>query len=364
MRKWLIMLLVLVSTTTFAGNEAGNGGVSIVCRDFNERIIKSELLDLFEGRELYGLKYQNQELSVETLIELAQLKLIKYPKYLIKLQEELAKIEKRIVFIREGIELNPTNDAFPVINLKGCGYEQLANYTNQGDLFVSQEIFDSLNATNKAALYIHEAVYSLRREFGETNSRNARLLTSHLMASNPDISVIERLAKLPPWTSTPPTYNGKPICGVTGTIKQRLEECNSIYSGFALLTRTRDGNEIYKDLETGLIWSSGSHSVTDFQRAKQLCEPSRPEFAGLTQLSWRVPSDKDFMTAEESGFSFLLLKEKGFRSSYWTSVRASDGSPYGLYFDAITAKLEYGMICSGCDRRVICLAKEVKIYGE
>lgn len=323
MKKWLMMILVMASTTTYAGNEAGNGGVSVVCRDVNKRIIKAELLDIFEGRELYNLKFGNQNLNLETIVGLVQLKLIKYPDSLVKMQEELDLIEKKIVFIREGIELNPTNDAFPVISLKGCGFEQVANYTKDGDLFISKEIYDSFDVHHKAALYVHEAVYAMRRKLGDKDSRLSRQITAHLMATNGDMKVIEKLVSKPINTSPPSNRNMwmKRECGTKGSVAQRMEDCRERkeMSGLRLVTRTREGIEIYKDMPTGLVWAEqfpGTELI--FENALNACHPNDVFFAGLTELNWRLPTKEEM---EDVIIRWSLESELDLYNKIWLSTR-------------------------------------------
>lgn len=193
MKSLCIFLLMAVSLSSFAGGTAGNGGVSVVCRDTKGNITSAELLDIYEGREVHALKIPNEDVGMDTRIQFVQLKLVRNSQFLTKFQDELALAQANTVFISKGNELEPTNDAFPVIRRKGCKFEQLANYTNDGNLLISQEIYDELDNNNKAALYIHEAVYSIRRKVGDTNSQKSRRLVAHLMASNGDRAIIDSL---------------------------------------------------------------------------------------------------------------------------------------------------------------------------
>jgi hypothetical protein len=199
----IFAMLVLSFLSAHAGNEAGNGGVSIVCRDQSGEIISAEILDIYEGREVYGRTYSYENLSFQTKIQLAQLKLTSYPGFLKRLQDKLTSAQANTVFIPYGSELEATNDALPLIKKKGCKFEQLANYTRNGELLISQEIYSKLDNTNKAALYVHEAAYTLRRNSGDTDSQKSRRLVAHLMAENGDQKIIasiigQSVPQLPP----------------------------------------------------------------------------------------------------------------------------------------------------------------------
>jgi hypothetical protein len=192
-KMMLFIALVFPILSAVAGNEGGNGGVSVVCRNLNGSIMSAQILDLYEGEELYGRTYGDNAIPVETKIKLAELKISENPSYLKKFKREMVLVKSNMVFVGNDNILESTNDALPIMRRKGCKFEQLANYTNDGDLYVSQEIYDALDNNNKAALFLHEAIYSIRRKIGDNNSRNARKLVAHLMAIDGDQGVIDIL---------------------------------------------------------------------------------------------------------------------------------------------------------------------------
>lgn len=190
-----------------AGNESGHGGVSIVCRTKDNSIKSVELLDTFEGNHQYNLKIGGSELPVEDQIEAAQNRLSSRTDVLTEFQNELAHVQAHIHFLKEGVGLNPTDDAFPVINKKGCKYEQLAVYTDAGQVLVDAELFGFLSKTDQAALYVHETIFKMARARGAKSSVEARKLTAYLFIRPNQPAVIkELLASMfaPPAPSTPP----------------------------------------------------------------------------------------------------------------------------------------------------------------
>lgn len=302
--------------------EKGNGGYSVVCRDNSGMITSAELLDIYEGRILYKRAYAVDMNSVEELIEIAKSRLAEHGGFLSKLEKELSAIHQNLIFIPDGNELQPTDDAFPPIKKKGCQFEQLANYTNAGEVLVSQEIYDRLDNVNKAALFIHEAVYAIRRKaVADTNSQVSRRITAHLMATNPDSAVIDR------WVGdTVYRPNIKRPCGLTGGIKERMESCSYLEQGiapFSLVTRTKDGHEVWIDTEANLLWSDRLKQAHTFDSASTACLGPAPEMGGLNVADWRLPTAEEF-AAQSQVMIYQLPNFKSFNENdniwFWTST--------------------------------------------
>lgn len=307
--KFLIFLLLL-PLISFAG-EKGNGGYAIVCRDNTGHITSAELLDIYEGRVLYKRSYAVDMNSTEELMELAKTRIGEYGSFLNKLNKELSLINQNLIFIPNGNELEPTDDAFPPIKKKGCQFEQLANYTNLGEVLVSQEIFDHLDNVNKAALFIHEAVYAIRRKaVGDTTSQVSRRIVAHLMATNPDSAVIER------WISdTVYRPDNKRPCGLEGTLETRIESCSYLQQSmypFTLVSRNKDQEEIWIDQSQNLLWSDRLDGYYNFDEAMNVCQETLP----LKGFSWRLPTIEEF-SVNAGILIFQLPNFTRYSESYW-----------------------------------------------
>lgn len=283
--------LTLSSNLSFANGGVGNGGVSVVCRDSSKTITSAEVLDIYEGIVRHGRKYDNN-LDVETKIELVQLKMAKNPSFLAKFQNELAKVRSIMTFIPKGNSLTPTNDAFPKIRKDGCDFEQLANYTDENELLVSQEIYDELDEINQAALLVHEAIYAIFRNQGDKDSQRSRKLTAQLLAKNADQKVIDEMIGISS------SRLNKKICGLLGGVEDRIKNCDFKKNGFALVTRTEEGIEIHKDLESGLIWSDRLPSTMSHYDAMKACKFVHEEVAGIEGRMWRLPSIDEYKEVE------------------------------------------------------------------
>ena len=321
-----ISVLSLMSASSFASG-VGNGGVSVVCRDANERILSAELLDIYEGKVRYGKKYNNN-LDSDTKVELAQLKLIKHPDFLSAFQEEFARVRAILMYVPVGNILTPTNDAFPTILKTGCNFEQLANYTDDGDLLVSQEIYNHLSEVNKAALLVHETVYAIFRGNGATDSRQARKLTAELLAQNVDQKVIDQILKT--------SYRSPSgTCGTKGTVAQRIKNCRKTNGNYALVARTEEGHEVYKDLVSGIIWSDRLIITMNHDQAEKVCGSNLNEVAGIN-VSWRLPTKEEYEEAEKKGIRKALPNMDDW---FWSSSIHKHGGAW--LFNGLYGKTDY-----------------------
>lgn len=325
----ILFLTLLMTTLSYAGDK-GNGGYSIVCRDNeNGPITSAELLDVYEGRVLFKRNFQVDQNSVADLINIAREKVSTFGYFSSKLDKEISLIEKNIIFIPAGNELEPTDDAFPPIRKKGCKFEQLANYTNSGEVLISSEIYDELDNINKAALVIHEAIYSIRRKaLGETTSQNTRRLVAHLMASNGDPAVIER------WVyDSLHRPNNKRFCGLTGSLEEKIESCSYVDSGrssFVLVTRDEKLNEVWLDRSTKILWSDRIPEKMDFERALLACETYAQELGDLRDYKWRLPQASEYQSYGETLLNILPNMTR-YSESYWFWTSTLNGRSVRTY---------------------------------
>jgi hypothetical protein len=313
-----LITLILMSATAFAGDK-GNGGFSVVCRDNAGAITSAEILDIYEGRILYKRTYPTDQKTVPELIKGAIEKLQDYSYFSGKLRKEILSIEKNTVFIPEGNELESTDDAFPPIKKTGCKFEQLANYTNAGEVLISQEIFDKLDNLNKAALILHEAIYSIRRKsVGDTTSQTTRRLVAQLLATNSDEAVIDRSA-----LDSLYRPNNKQSCGDTGTLKEKIESCSFVQPeqfNLVLVTRTKELKEVWMDTAKKILWSDRIKENMTFDRALLACHGDMAETGFMSEYSWRLPTIEEFDGYGEIVLNVLsgMTGSSGFYW-YWTS---------------------------------------------
>jgi len=305
--KLILSLSLTLSFNSWAG-DVGNGGMSVVCRNTDGSITSAELLDIYEGRELYQRTYADDLLSVETRIQLMLLNLVKKPEAIDKFQAELSTIYANAVFVGNENELELTNDALPIIRKKGCKLEQVANYTDNGEIFISQEIYEEFDNLNKAALYVHESFYSLYRKFNKKmlpmNSRDSRKLTAYLMAKQVDQNVVSALLK---------KHIDVP-CGLEGTIEQRTQDCSLVKGNYLRVSRTNNGDEIYKDSMSGLLWSDRLPLSMNQANAMAACA----KLENISEKTWRLPTKTEFQNAYTNGIRDQLPNMDGW---FWSSSK-------------------------------------------
>ena len=190
--KYLIFLSMIFSISGFAGGgkDGGNGGVGVVCRDPQTKIIiKAQLLDLYEGVVLFNQSY-DESLNKAHSYKRALDRLGPYFKK--QVWDQLQIVQNDFHYIPEGNQLVLTDDAIPAIKPIGCDFEQIAHYTTDGILLVSREIYSALPIIHQIALLFHESIYTLARQAGAENSQSTRRAVAYLLADKSDSYQLSR----------------------------------------------------------------------------------------------------------------------------------------------------------------------------
>lgn len=106
-------------------------------------------------------------------------------------------------------------------------------------------------------------------------------------------------------------------CGLTGTIQERIKDCNITKGNFVLVVQTENNLEFYKDLKTGLIW--GSRIISDFNHygSHKACDEEISGYQILSSLKWRLPTIREFEVAAVNGMKASL---PNMEYSYWSST--------------------------------------------
>jgi len=350
-----VLFLVFISLVTVVrapkawseGTSVGNGGVTVVCRNLKGTILSVQLLDLFEGENLKPkLLYSKKSFSSDEFIRIAEDRMKSNPTFLKVFQAELMNVRSNVVELNKLVGLQPTNDAFPVINKKGCKFEQLANYRDQENtIYLDREISDQLDQLNKAAFYVHEVSYSLsRRHAKDTNSIRARKLTMHLLADNGTLSEIESL-----------------MSQILGQKTVLLPDQKRATTGeiFTRVKKYPDLGEAWMD-PSGLIWgdavleSNGKvlRRGHNFPKAKNYCTsigarlPTLEEFYALRKYlgySCSKHSSKNGQEPDPGACGYLAQILPHLDSRYWTSSRDDFASNmvYTFWMDSGEINITY-----------------------
>lgn len=202
----IVVLFKISAAVAEAGTRDGGGGKGVVCRNPDGSIKSVELLDLWEARMVYGRQIRYSEASYEQQLKTLLPKLawaIPYPVinpaqfqgWLISDLEEhtldalLKKYPDHFFKTTETVE--ETKDAYERIvpsGRNGCKIEQIVSmvdvdFSNDRLVYFNFELYGLMDETNKAALNLHEALYSyLRRTMNEPNSVRTRRLVGALMS--------------------------------------------------------------------------------------------------------------------------------------------------------------------------------------
>lgn len=173
------------------GSEAGNGGSAIVCRDAAGAVTSVELLDFFEGRQIFG---QPLDLGPQSLAPYEKVAL-----FLTRLQNmgvsgiTLDELEHLVTYFKTeakfyaGARLVEIPDSDATVIPAGCKQEQMAiqrkpaSESNQKEPYfsVNRDLWEhpSFDSDQKAGLILHEILYyaSLNYNFrSDTEVRNSR----------------------------------------------------------------------------------------------------------------------------------------------------------------------------------------------
>ena len=160
------------------GGVDGGGGKSIVCRENDGSIKSAEVLDLYEGRVMYGLNIKETSEPMEQQIEKALNIIPPSSRPMIEIYTKL--VLKKMKITPAGTKLLPIDDSHEIISPAGCQPEQAANYFSDKMILISGDIWNKLSETGKAALVLHEGVYAANRVVGATNSRQSRHIVANL----------------------------------------------------------------------------------------------------------------------------------------------------------------------------------------
>jgi hypothetical protein len=199
MKKLLLLALVILlpmkaaaSEFILLGDKIGNGGGLWACQK-RDKIVKAELVDLFEAREEFNL----------TIAELGGLTPMQvFESRLLWLQNNIPWLHKKLEFYFRYVEKNhsftsgilkPIDDSLYRLlpNPKDCrggkwNYLQFANFTPYGKIIIEKPLWESDKISNvdKGALLVHEAVYFwLRHQHQEVDSAKARHVVALLMSN-------------------------------------------------------------------------------------------------------------------------------------------------------------------------------------
>jgi formylglycine-generating enzyme required for sulfatase activity len=191
-----ISVFALFSSRPVYAEKTGNGGGAWVCREADGKIRWSNLVDLFEATEEFGLTLAQYPGSTADIVDQA---LHRISEANPDLSKTLASYLKQL----NSLEPNPpqvtyTDNVLVAIDdslyrmmpsPRRCAggtvaYEQVINYKEDGLILVAGEVFNSLSNNAKAALVLHEAIYKFRRDTsGDATSVVTRRMVGMILST-------------------------------------------------------------------------------------------------------------------------------------------------------------------------------------
>lgn len=130
-------------------------------------------------------------------------------------------------------------------------------------------------------------------------------------------------------------------CGYKGTVDERIKDCSYQYAskrhGFALVARSSEGKEVYKELSSGLLWSDRLSGKSHQLSADFSCMSSLPEVIGISEVKWKLPTSDQYVEAEKSEIRLALPRMLG---DFWTSSKKSDDPKMGLIYRGDSGRID------------------------
>lgn len=179
--------LLALNTAHAIGTETSGGGGAAVCRDSQHKIISAQLLDLYEGSVRFGFDLQRTEITPKDQV-LDVISKVQSPLLKKLITQSLIDVVERMVFLPTGIGMAPLTDlgsAYAAFVPEGCRIEPVGYYEADGTLKVATAVYSALPKTDRAAFFLHEAIYKLARNLTfKQNSSDSRKSVAALFSGD------------------------------------------------------------------------------------------------------------------------------------------------------------------------------------
>lgn len=178
--------VALLLSSALAGDDRGNGGDFMVCRNPDASIRSVELLDFYEARVIRGVAIDLGE-SNRPLEELVGEGISRIARLDSAMAGKLTGLAARFMDdadFQSGVYLEDVTDSGYVPVQRGCAVEQVAVRLN-GPLpagarryVINRDLWDLADTVQKAGLVLHELIYGELRDLGALDSVAARRYNS------------------------------------------------------------------------------------------------------------------------------------------------------------------------------------------
>lgn len=211
MFKFLSLFIISIFTYCLhAGTEVGNGGGAIICLN-HTNITSVHLLDLYGVKGSFSAESDKQLLFpnvAKFVLDRAYLGVGDEAKPIIKLITKefyrvvtLARFEKTAEGLPFTFDTGTETEFYSAItydlsnrfNYQACSRHERTNYAqvaifslDENSLVIDSHLWDRMDEINKAALFLHEAIYSLSRKINDDKTSHfTRMLVSKLFSDIP-----------------------------------------------------------------------------------------------------------------------------------------------------------------------------------
>lgn len=221
MKTITIILLSILSFSTFAGDKVLNGGNAIVCRDSAKQITSVKVLDLYEVELAGGVVHFDP--TKATWKEKLEAKFTEWssvaPKRMKQYSDWLATFEQDAGFYT-GINIPAIPDHGSVAIPKGCDLEPVGFQRPDSEMFpgvkryvVNKDFWDRMDETHRAGLVLHELIYRESIPMKHVTSFPTRYFNGFLVSSFPDPEQYLRVAAKMPLSYI--EYHGLVLAGAS-----------------------------------------------------------------------------------------------------------------------------------------------------
>lgn len=186
-KTFLIVVLSFWQASASTGGTVGNGGDLVVCRDPQQKIISTELLDYYEARTLRGIIVELKGFGTPENIAVSSLDFFRSRQGIrsARYEKTIREFSDNARFV-PGADLVDIPDSDHLIVPTGCKIEQLIiqqtpRFPEDKRYIVNLDLWNAMNEYQKAGAMIHEAIYTEALEKGHGDSRKTRYFHSKIL---------------------------------------------------------------------------------------------------------------------------------------------------------------------------------------
>lgn len=178
-KKWSLLLSILFAHSAWASDIIGNGGDVVNCST------SVEMLDLYEGRTLRGLNFDQSLLGVDEASTVQNIlnRLETIDPMRATLYRNWANSFMSEARLVPNADLTDIPDSQHLAVPSGCKIEQVViqkepEFTEDPRFIISEKLWNQMDTTSRASLILHELVYREALSLNHENSIASRYLNS------------------------------------------------------------------------------------------------------------------------------------------------------------------------------------------